>query len=1052
MKQKESSKKEINTLKEKYDPFFLIERFIFRQRVELIGQIETIPKTNYKEVGRELLLQNLFLKKIRLDPGFRLKIYDELNQNKPILRRIKREILNFVQESDLFKNFQSQSKKVDKDLEIYEMNFKIQNIRDYNYLTIFTSALLPTKTKKSWFHQKWKDCMEAGKKPEAYAAESILMEFITEYHQGYYLFWTTNPYGENRNAYHYLLNAIREVVENINPFFLDYIDAQRNNILICESMQDIIDNLNFQLLLKDINEYVEHFQDVVKSEADLLNKVKLRRSFLVIAGILYFNSLKTEIKLNYLNQFYGIDSVIKYFLKNPDFYDYNQFIGDLPIWYKFGFLSDIQPILEINLEKFEKEDTINSAKGNINELLILTKYLCKSLVEQKKYNKALQILFDKFPFLNDCKEAFKNSKEVLINLIDPKSRVQIETLFLLANIGVKSNKNAIVKFVIKIYYLMRNREDNTNNKIKFEILRSILYRLINDFNNERKIINSLSVNFKELLKNKETNPFEVVFSLFPPNLLTSESFHYEKNKPFIYYFESIEILEREPLIPSSFEIYFIYADYRKMFLQNNANDILLFNENFWELNKLLNRCLEAQSMASFKQAIRLKSDIEELSYQEYENERLKIIYETLAFPFLYLKEYDSAMYYLNQALDFKYDDVYYNKYLTILHLFRGDYKKASKNLFKIYQIGDHSNYISVNTNLKSLFQYLIIWFKKDVFSKLILKMISEPQYIKSFVKKLDIIYCDVGLSIADLGYFDDAIEYFNKALDVAQNDKFKASLLNNIGTVYSDTIKLNKAIEKFEMALEINPGDPMFWINLAQMYQFKLNYIKAKEIFLEAEKHFKDKDKKTADLMHAHSLIMDVYIMGIINLNIVHVKDALAHFKLAEQLIRNVNNLDKLTENTGIIFIELTNGFDCCYHSTFSKIFLDVLIDIYPINSIIPDKDWRKLPFSLRELWKGNHMSMAHISFLINELLNLNSDTLILDLKKALPSIITENDLRIIQEFTSLARPTRNPGSHGGILDKTIFLNNISKIIKSINKTLIVFEKFYVNKKFISVK
>lgn len=504
--------------------------------------------------------------------------------------------------------------------------------------------------------------------------------------------------------------------------------------------------------------------------------------------------------------------------------------------------------------------------------------------------------------------------------------------------------------------------------------------------------------------------------------------------------------------PSSFEIYFIYADYRKIILQNNANDILLFNENFWELNKLLNRCLEAQSMASFKQAIRLKSDIEELSYQEYENERLKIIYETLAFPFLYLKEYDSAMYYLNQALDFKYDDIYYNKYLTILHLFQGDYKKASKNLFKIYQIGDYSNYISVNTNLKSLFQYLIIWFKKDVFSKLILKMISEPQYIKSFVKKLDIIYCNVGLSLADLGYFDEAIEYFNKALDVTQNDKLKASLLNNIGTVYSDTIKLNNAIEKFEMALEINPSNPVFWNNLAKMYQFKLNNIKAKEIFLEAEKHFKDIDKKTADLMHAHSLIMDMYITGIINLNIVHVKDALDHFKLAEQLIRNVNNLDTLTENTGIIFIELTNGFDCCYHSTFSKNFLDVLTDIYPINSKIPYKDWKKLPLGLRELRKENHMSMAHISFLIDELLNLNSDTLILDLKKALPSIITEDDLRIIQEFTSLARPTRNPGSHGGILDKAIFLNNISKIIESINKTLIVFEKFYVNKLFNSVK
>ncbi|MCP6718680.1 MAG: hypothetical protein KJI71_00425 [Patescibacteria group bacterium] len=1046
MKQKERNKKEINTIKEKYDPYFLLERFIFRQRVEFINQIETIPKTNYKEVGRELLLQNLFLKKIRLDPGFRFKIYDELNQNKGILRRIKREIINFVQESDLFKNFQSQSKKIDKDLEIYEMRFRIQDIGGYNYPKIFTSALLPTKTKKSWFHQKWKAYMEAGKKPEAYAAESILMEFITEYHQGYYLFWTTNPYGENRNAYHYLLNAIREVVENINPFFLDYIDAQRNNILLFESMQDIIDNLNFQLLLKDINEYIEHFQDIVKSEADLLNKVKLRRSFFVIAGILYFNSLKTKIKLNYLNRFYGIDFVIEYFLKNPDFYDYNQFIGDLPIWYKFGFLPDFQPILEINLEKFENEVKVNSAKGNINVLLILTKYLCKSLIEQKKYNKALQILFDKFPFLNDCKEAFKNSKEVLINLIDPKSCVQIEILFLLAKMGAKSNKNAIVKFVIKIYYLMRNREDNTNNKIKFEILRSILYRLVNDFNNERKIINSLNVNFKELLKNKETNPFEVVFSLFPPNLLTSEGFHYAKNKPFIHDFESIEIFEREPLIPLSFETYFIYADYRKIILQNNANNILVFNENFRELNKLLNRCLEAQSMASFNQAVRLRSDIEESSYQEYEKERLKIIYETLAFPFLYFKEYGSAIYYLNLALKFKPADAYYNKYLTILHLFQEDYEKASKNLFKIYQISDHFTYMSVNANMKSLFQYLIIWFKKDKFNKLILKMISEPEYIKSFVKKLDIIYCDVGVSLADLGYFDDAIEYFNKALDITQNDDFKASLLNNIGTVYSDTIKLNNAIEKFELALEINPNNPIFWNNLAKMYQFKLNNIKAKEIFLEAEKHFKDIDKKTADIMYAHSLIMDMHIMGIINLNIVHEKDALSHFKLAGQLVRNVNNLNNLTENTGIIFIELTNGFDCCFHSTFSKSFLDVLINVYPSKSKIPDEDWKKLPLGLRELWKGNHMSMGHISFLIDELLDPNSNKLILDLINALPGSITENDLRTIQTFTLLTRPTRNPGSHGGILDKTIFINNISKIIESINKTLIVFEKFYSNK------
>lgn len=533
MKPKERNKKELNALKEKYDPFFIIECFIFRQRVELIEQIESIPKINYQEVGRKLLLQNLFLKKIRLDPGFRFKIYNELNQNTAILRRIKREILNFVQESDLFTNLQSQSKEIDEELEIYEIKFRFQNLRDYNYPKIFTSAFLPTKTKKRWFYKKWKGCMETGKKPEAYAAESILLEMITEYHHGYYLFWTTNPYGENRNAYHYLLNAIRDVVENINPFFLDYIEAQRNNVLLCESMQDIVDNLDFQLLLKDINEYIEHFQDVIKNEAGLLDRVKLRRSFLFIAGILYFNSLTTERKLSHLNQFYGIDYILESLSKNPELYELDQFIGDLPIWYKYGFLSDIQPMLEMTLEKFEKQDGLNSTKQNTNKFLILTKYLCKSLVEQKKYNEALQTLFDKFPFLHDCKEAFKNSKEALITLINPKSRVQIETLFLLANIGAKSNKNAIVKFIIKIYDLMRNKEDNTKDKAKFAILRSILYRLHYDFTREREIINSLSINLKDLIKSNETNPLEVIFTLMPPNILTSEGFHFGKNNLFL---------------------------------------------------------------------------------------------------------------------------------------------------------------------------------------------------------------------------------------------------------------------------------------------------------------------------------------------------------------------------------------------------------------------------------------------------------------------------------------------------------------------------------------
>lgn len=90
-------------------------------------------------------------------------------------------------------------------------------------------------------------------------------------------------------------------------------------------------------------------------------------------------------------------------------------------------------------------------------------------------------------------------------------------------------------------------------------------------------------------------------------------------------------------------------------------------------------------------------------------------------------------------------------------------------------------------------------------------------------------------------------------------------------------------------------------------------------------------------------------------------------------------------------------------------------------------------------------MSMGQIIFLIDDLLNPNAENLILNLKKALPKQVKENDLKVIQNFASLSFKTRNPGSHGSVVNKKIFIQNISDIIEAINKALIVFEKLYLN-------
>lgn len=191
---------------------------------------------------------------------------------------------------------------------------------------------------------------------------------------------------------------------------------------------------------------------------------------------------------------------------------------------------------------------------------------------------------------------------------------------------------------------------------------------------------------------------------------------------------------------------------------------------------------------------------------------------------------------------------------------------------------------------------------------------------------------------------------------------------------------------------------------------------------------------------------MDIYIKGALNLNLVHDPDALSHLQLAHQLFLNRNNLNYLTENTGIIFVSLVNGFDCLFHSTISSLFLNALLKKYPANSKIPQDIWKTLPLDVRELWKGNHMSMGHIDYLLDEILNPNPAPQKKTFKEALPSILPNKDLKILQKFAKLARKTRNPGSHGEKIDYNSFMKNIPIMIETLNKAFVVFNKITKNK------
>lgn len=90
-----------------------------------------------------------------------------------------------------------------------------------------------------------------------------------------------------------------------------------------------------------------------------------------------------------------------------------------------------------------------------------------------------------------------------------------------------------------------------------------------------------------------------------------------------------------------------------------------------------------------------------------------------------------------------------------------------------------------------------------------------------------IYYEDIGTELSDLGYLDEGLNYYDKALEHAKDDEKRASTLLNKGSVYANRNDHNEAIEYYKQAVGLDHTLSMAWNNMASSYSFLLNYEKA---------------------------------------------------------------------------------------------------------------------------------------------------------------------------------------------------------------------------------
>jgi len=92
-------------------------------------------------------------------------------------------------------------------------------------------------------------------------------------------------------------------------------------------------------------------------------------------------------------------------------------------------------------------------------------------------------------------------------------------------------------------------------------------------------------------------------------------------------------------------------------------------------------------------------------------------------------------------------------------------------------------------------------------------------------------YFDMGMQFMGHGVLDKAIKYFEKCLDLYETKEHKALCLNALGNALEKDEQTKKAEETYKKAIEMDPGQKLFYNNLFNLHKFQRKNKEAIEIF-----------------------------------------------------------------------------------------------------------------------------------------------------------------------------------------------------------------------------
>lgn len=224
-------------------------------------------------------------------------------------------------------------------------------------------------------------------------------------------------------------------------------------------------------------------------------------------------------------------------------------------------------------------------------------------------------------------------------------------------------------------------------------------------------------------------------------------------------------------------------------------------------------------------------DIDKSNYRAY--------YE-IGRAYYYQKNFDEAEKNLNESVEINSN--YYHSYTLLGNIAsnKKDYPKALKNLLKLVELNQGLDEIAYQ-NLGVIYheQNNIIeaekWFKRTLQSN------SKNKIANS---KLASIYSDIRP--------EESITYYNKSLELSENNLEKSDIYNSLGWVYNKLNKIDFSLENYKKAIETDENNKIRYFNLATIYYNQGNYE-------EAEKHYLKSLEKDSNFFKSNLALGDLY-------------------------------------------------------------------------------------------------------------------------------------------------------------------------------------------------